>query len=88
VLHESAVQFAGQVSFAETILIVPLPLLTQASMTPAVVAAANPIVVVPTRATTSVIVIPILLPRNPRAKELENLNTVPPSFAGALPVPP
>jgi hypothetical protein len=70
-LHESAVQFGGHVSLAPTILMLPLLLLTQALITPAVVAAAKPIVVVPTSAMTSVMVIPIRLPRKPRAKELK-----------------
>jgi hypothetical protein len=54
---------------ALTILIVPLLLFTHASMTPVAAALARPIAVEPMRAATSVMTMPGLLLRSPRAKE-------------------
>jgi len=72
----------GHVSVGPTIFTAPLLLLTQAEMTPAVVAAANPIVVVPTSATTSVRTTPGLLLRSPRANEDRDPMNHQPSKAG------
>jgi hypothetical protein len=68
-----------QLVAAATILIVPLPLLTQAYMSPVVIALAKPNVLAPMIAATNVMTIPGLLRRNAvTGKENSRKNT--PSF--------